>query len=166
MNKCLCSQFAFGTYGDDGSAESFEDYTTECTRTTKNVFAQGHDAKLVGYLVRAELAGEEISIVRGGVKVTFPGAVSAAGTVSDALALKAEAQLTAAIARLAKATARQAAKTARKAAKAVEAPADREVTIKVGRWTYDATVTSTGVASYTNKKGAKVVLAQGEYTEV
>ena len=167
--RCTCGSFSFGTYGPDGSAESFEDYGTACNQTTKNVFAQGHDAKLVGYLVRAELATEEIALVDGGMRVTFAGAVEAARYVSDALALKAEFQLAAANARAAKKESRAANKKARAAKKAVEVaetPKDREATIKVGRWTYDATINSTGVATYTKKSGAKVVAARGEYSEV
>ncbi len=166
---CLCGSFSFGTYGPDGSAESFEDYGTDCTQTTTNVFAQGHDAKLVGFLVRAELAEEEIAQVSGGVRHTFSGAVHAAGTVSDALALKAAAQLDAARARLAKKAARKAATEARKSAKAVKAvePTTREARIKVGRWEYDATIDlATGEATHTRKLGGTRTLALGEYKEV
>jgi len=171
---CACRSFSFGTYGPDGSAESFEDYGTGCNQTTTRIFAQGHDAKLVGFLVRAQLAGEEIRRTTGGVVHTFPGAVAAAATSSDALALKAQAQLDAARARVAKAAAREATKAARKSAKAATPapapkaePMTREARIKVGRWTYEATIdTKTQWATYTKKLGGTVSIASTDYTEV
>lgn len=173
--RCLCSSFDFGTYGPDGSAESYEDYNTGCTQTTTRIFAQGHDAKLVGFMVRAELAGEEISTTDGGIRITHDGAVGAASKVSEALALKAQAQLDAARARIAKKVAREAAKAARRSAKAVqveapapvvEQPKTREARIKVGRWTYDAVIDAAGTATYSKKLGGTVELPSGEYTEV
>lgn len=171
LRNCLCSAFSFGSYGPDGSADSFEDYGTGCTQTTTNLFAQGHDAKLVGFFVRAELAGEEIATVTGGLRVTFGGAVQAAGTISEALAMKAQAQLDAAKARLAKKAAADTRKVAKKSAKAVEAvEASRLANIKIGRWTYTARIdTATGEATYVKKnKGLPVStkVAQGQYSEV
>jgi len=167
---CACRSFSFGTYGPDGSAESFEDYGTGCNQTTTRTFAQGYDAKLVGFLVRAQLAGEEIRRTTGGVVHTFPGAVAAAATSSDALAIKAQAQLDAARARVAKTAAREAAKAARKSAKAAAPkaePATRTATIKRGRWTYEATIdTKTQWATYTNKKGELISVASTDYAEV
>lgn len=174
LTRCICSSFAFGTYGPDGSAESFEDYTTDCRQSTSRVFAQGHDAKLVGFMVRAELAGEEISRTEGGVRVTFAGAVAAAGRISEALAFKAQAQLDAARARLAKKELAEARKAARKSAKkAVEVetpapiPTHRDARIKVGRWAYDAAIElATGQATYSKKLGGTVTVEQGAYSEV
>jgi hypothetical protein len=168
---CACRSFEFGSYDPD--TEQDDTYTTECAQTTTRVFAQGHDAKLVGFLVRAELAGEEISLIDGGMRTSF-GAVTAARAISEALAAKAQAQLDAAKARLAKAAAREASKTARKSAKAAapkpEAkpePTTRDAKIKVGRWTYDATIdTATGEATYSKKLGGAVTVEQGGYQEV
>jgi hypothetical protein len=184
---CACRSFEFGTY--DPNTEQDDTYTTECNQTTTRIFAQGHDAKLVGFLVRAELAGEEISLTDGGMRTSFGGAVNAAGRISEALAAKAQAQLDAAKARLAKAASREATKTARKSAKAAaapEAPAQRHnpmnpggavvvdlipssrlANIKVGRWTYTARIDSaTGEAKYSNKLGVAKTVARGSYQEV
>ena len=162
---CTCRSFEFGVFDVDTD----EDYTTDCNQTTTRVFAQGHDAKLVGFMVRAELAGQEIR--RGSIH--YAGAVQAAASISEALAAKAQAQLDAAKARLAKGAAREAAKAARKSAKAAEAvevkpePATRQATIKVGRWTYPATIdTKTGWATYSKKLGGTVSIASTDYTEV
>jgi hypothetical protein len=169
MVQCLCQSFEFGEF--DGENEAAISYDTNCNQTTTKTFAQGHDAKLVGYLVRADLAGEEMRIVEGGVAITFPGPVEAAGHVSEALAAKAQAQLDAARARIAKKAAREAAKTARKSAKAAtaaEAPrvvAPVESQIKVGRWTYTAMVNLvSGEAVFTAKSGVERTLGRGEYT--
>lgn len=159
QTRCFCSTFEFGTFDVDTD----DDYTTECTESTTRVFAQGHDAKLVGYLVRAEMAGQEIR--RGSVH--FAGAVQAAAHVSEALAAKTQAQLDVAKARVAKKAAAAAAKAARKSTKAAEVTiADRDATIKVGRWTYVASISASGVATYKTKLGRTVTLAQGEYKEV
>ena len=168
MTRCFCQTFSFGTFGPDGSAESFEDYGTDCNQSTTRVFAQGHDAKLVGFLVRAELAGEEIAIVDGGMRTTFPDAVHAAAKISEALAAKTQAQLDAAKARLAKAAAREATKAAKKSAKAAEAPkpADREATVKMGRWEYKAVIHPNGWATVTKRDGSVVEVASTNYKEV
>lgn len=173
-NQCICSSFDFGTYGPNGDAESYTDYNTGCTQTTSKLFAMGHDAKLVGFMVRAELSGEEISRTEGGMRITFDGAVSAAAKISEALAAKAQAQLDAAKARLAKkaaAAARKAARGSAKKAEAVEeAPevvelAPIEALIKVGRWTYPAQIDrNTRAATYKKKLGGEVTVADGEYT--
>ncbi len=163
---CVCAAFEFGTF----EPNSDSDYGTECRRTTTNIFAQGHDAKLVGFLVRAELAGDEIRVNNNGVVHSFHGAVHAAGTISEALAAKAQYQLDAARARLAKKELREANKAARKSAKAVkvaETPKDRDARIKVGRWTYDAVIDGkTGWATYTKKSGDSVHVAPTNFQEV
>jgi hypothetical protein len=173
---CACQKFEFGTF----EIEQDDDYNTGCKQDTARTFAMGHDAKLVGYLVRAELAGEEIRMNNGGVVHSFQGAVHAASTISEALAAKAEAQLDAAKARLAKKAAREAAKAARGSKKAerklaeqaglVEAPAaptTREAKIKVGRWTYDAVIDiASGEATYTPRFGGPRTMLQGKYTEI
>lgn len=180
MNKCLCSQFEFGTF----EINSDDDYGTDCRQSTTRAFAQGHDAKLVGFVVRAELAGQEIRQNNGGVIHSFQGAVHAAGVVSEALAAKAQAQLDAARARVAKKAAREAAKAARKSGgaerKLAEAaglvkkeilakatPEVRWVKIKVGRWEFDAKIDAkTEVATYTSRKGELKSVQPGEYRVV
>lgn len=166
--ECACQSFEFGEF--DGENESAVSYHTQCGQTTTRIFAQGHDAKLVGFLVRAELAAEEIRQNQGGVVYTFPGAVAAAGAISSALAAKTQAQLDAAKARLAKAAAREASKAARRSAKAAvveSVMATREATIRRGRWTYSAVIdTRTQWATYTNAKGELVSVASTDYKEV
>jgi hypothetical protein len=166
MVRCICSSFEFGTYGPDGSAESYEATTTECGQSTWGLFAQGHDAKLVGFLVRAELAGMEIR--RQGV--SFRDAEHAAGSISAALAAKARKM---AIGLRLKAAIKEAKKATKKAkkAEAVAAPepvvelAPIEARIKVGRWEYDAQIDrETGAATYTSKNGVDWTKQQGEYT--
>lgn len=169
LAPCACRSFEFGEF--DGDNENAVSYDTNCGQSTTRVFAQGHDAKLVGFAVRAEMAGEEIRMVDGGVAITFPGAVAAMARISDALADKAQAQLDAARARLAKKELTEAKKAARKSAKKVadaEAkPATRKATIKRGRWTYAATIdTKTQWAAYTNRKGELINVASTDYTEV
>lgn len=164
MTRCFCQSFEFGTY--DPETEQDDTYTTDCAQTTTRIFAQGHDAKLVGFLVRAELAGEEISLVDGGSRTSLASAVSAAAKVSDALALKTQAQLDAAKARIAKKAAREAGKTARKSAKAAAAPEPTTIQakIKVGRWTYDAVIDcATGDATYTKKLGGTATISRVDY---
>lgn len=174
--QCHCSTWEFGTYDPDTEVD--ETYDTGCTQTTSKVFAMGHDAKLVGFLVRAELAGEEISWTGGGMRHSFAGAVLAASKISEKLALKAQIQLDAARVRLAKkelAEARKASKTsamrdlAEKAgvvAPVAPRPARREATVKIGRWVYLATIDpTTGEATYTNAKGVPVTVPKDKYTE-
>lgn len=176
MKPCNCRSWDFGNYGPDGSAESYESYGTDCNQSTTRVFAQGHDAKLVGFMVRAELAGQEIALVDGGIRTTFPGAVAAAASISEALAVKAQAQIDAAKARLAKKAATEARRVARQSAKAVKAieapvvevvpPTTRQAEIKVGRWTYLATIQANGDASYSSKLGVKKTAVAGSYQEI
>jgi hypothetical protein len=168
LHACECSKWEF-----DLDVERDDDYSTGCTAQTKRIFAQGHDAKLVGFMVRAELAGHDISRTDGGVLVTFGGAVHAAGKISEALAVKAEAMLTAQVAKATKKRHRTEVKAAgaklalaeyqeAKQAKAEIPPIEAE--IKVGRWTYPALVeTVSGEATYTAKSGVVRTLARGEY---
>jgi hypothetical protein len=148
LHPCECSNWDF-----DLDVDRDDDYNTGCKATTIRVFAQGHDAKLVGFMVRAELAGHEISRRSGGMLVTYGGAVDAASKISEALAAKAEAQLAAARARANKnktartqtkgdkadaIKARQAEAEAELLAKPVIAP--REVPVKVTEVTHPAPV--------------------------
>lgn len=167
VNQCFCQSFEFGTF----EVDSDTDYTTGCTESTARVFSQGHDAKLAGYLVRAELGGEEIRRNNGGVTESFQNAVHAASVVSPAFAAKVQAMMDAAKRRMAKkalSAAIKAAKASNKAAKAAEVElAPIEAMIKVGRWEYPAQIDrTTREATYTSKKGATKTIPQGEYTIV
>ncbi len=160
LKPCECSLWEF-----DLDVDRDDDYSTGCQAMTVRTFAQGHDAKLVGFMVRADIAGHEISKREGGMLVSYAGATHAAGTISDALALKASIQLEAQRARAAK----KASKPARKATPA-PAPAPLlpiEARIKVGRWTYDAKIDrDTQAATYTTKLGATKTAKLGEYSQV
>lgn len=159
MVKCACQLFEFGQF----EPETDTDYTTRCVESTYKTFAMGHDAKLVGFLVRAELAGDEIRTTANGVSHHFQGAVHAASSISERLAVKAQLQLDAARARLAKKELRQAAK----ASKTPKPVAPVEVTAKVGRWEYRGFIgQATGDFAYVNKKGQTVAVPQGKYTLV
>lgn len=165
--RCFCQSFEFGEF--DGENEAAVSYDTNCNQTTTRVFAQGHDAKLAGYLVRAEMAGEEIRMVEGGVAISFPDAAAAATKVSDAFAAKVRAMRDAAGRRVAKKILAHATKTARKSAKAAKLAevvelAPIEARIKVGRWTYDAQIDrATRVATYSKKLGGAVTVEEGKY---
>ncbi|MFF5214805.1 hypothetical protein [Micromonospora sp. NPDC000442] len=175
---CRCSTFEVG--------EAFE--TTGCDRQTARLFAQGHDAKLVSFLVRAELDGKDIHWGRETGVLYSGDAVTAAQSVSLALAAKAGAMLAKAQERAAK----KAAKT-KKVEPEIDARELRDLdelevddldsdpgvvdapvpatgahgqTIKVGRWTYPGTVMPDGVAIYHDKKGHRRVARKGEFRVV
>lgn len=156
LAPCTCSAFQFG---DDET-------TTGCRQSTHRTFAMGHDAKLVGFLVRAEMEGIEISRVVDGMKQTYQNAVHAAGTISDKLAIKAQHQLEAAHRRAIK----KASAANKKASKADTAPAPVvpthiDATIKVGRWAYPATIElATGEATYQGKLTGTKTVAKGKYS--
>lgn len=175
LHPCECSLWEF-----DLDVERDDDYSTGCTAMTHRTFAQGHDAKLVGFMVRADIAGHDISKREGGVLVTFGGAIQAAASISDALALKAEVQMVAQNnRRTAKAERKSVSKTPKQAmndlverqAEAILAmqpePMFRDAKIKIGRWTYDAKIaTETGSATYRTKLGQDKMALAGEYKEV
>lgn len=173
LHRCECTSWTF-----DLDAETDTDYTTGCQAMTIRTFAQGHDAKLVGFMVRAELAGHNINKTEGGMLVTYNNAVMAAASISDALAIKAEGQLNAAILRARKTAAKKLVAPVTKkeiaeataeveAEKTAPAPTHRDAKIKVGRWTYQASIeTETGEATYATKLGGTKTAPAGTYTEI
>lgn len=162
MSKCHCQSFEFGTYGPTGEHDDYESFTTECTEVTYKTFAMGHDAKLAGFLVRAELDGLDISQDQGGTRVTFAGAVAAAQTVSDAFAAKVTVQLMAGVARAMKKAAAKDRKASKTEAPAPAAP--KPVTAKIGRWTYTGFVgLDTGDFVYEMKSGEMRTAKRGDY---
>jgi hypothetical protein len=157
---------------------------TGCTATTRNDFAQGHDAKLKSALIRWGAANYEVAWISGGVRSGSDAMGVAtrygfAHMVADGIA-KAVAKREAAQARADHKHERAAAKAAGKAPKAKvsllksrpvedphvmfpvvdEAPEPLPVpvrsTCKVGRWTYRGTVNLDGSFTYTNKSGEEV----------
>jgi hypothetical protein len=136
LKNCACS--AFFAIEKDSLTDKTDAriYGTGCSRQTNNLFAQGHDAKLVSFLVRADLASDEIRWTNGGVDHIQKGATEAARMVSGALADKAERALINALDRLA----------ARRAPKA-EAKAPKDVAVQVRQDIRQAIADATGVAA-------------------
>lgn len=84
-HPCLC-QF----YEVYNPASADEVFTTGCEATTKATFAQGHDARLVSFLVDGKGDGYEIRFVKDGVSTGFGTPGEAVADVSNALQTKAE----------------------------------------------------------------------------
>lgn len=173
LKPCSCRLFEAGNRVDvaGGDVDFVDVKTTECKASTTRLFAQGHDAKLVSFLVAAELDGLEIALIDQGT--SWGRAQDAAATISEALAIKAANMIATAQAKADKKAARKTApKTAERklaeAAKVVEtAPIWRSAKIKVGRWTYDAQIeTATGDATYAAKLGGTKMVERGQYSEV
>lgn len=183
LKPCSCSLWEVGTF--DGDDETAPSWTTDCSASTTRLFAQGHDAKLVSFLVRGQLDGYELRTTEGGISITFPDAAAAAGSVSPALAVKATNMLRVAKAKIDARIAREAEKANKKNAAATqeqptEAPTEptaqalvpvvtnleRPATIRVGRWTYAATITGNGTAKYKTKLGKEMVAGVDTYVEV
>lgn len=122
---CSCSLFV--AVAADGTTTR-----TGCTATTRRTFAPGHDARLKGFLIRAGRDGLLIRTPEGG-------ADQVAAKVADRFGFGH--MVRDGIARVAK---------PRKAAKV----APRTVIGKVGRWTYEGTVTANGgIFTYTDRQG-------------
>ncbi|MFK4243542.1 hypothetical protein ACI2KV_11740 [Micromonospora chokoriensis] len=158
LKACRCSTFEVGTTtdGPDGSEPDVTIETTGCTGQTPRLFNQGHDAKLVSFLVKAELEGKEVRYGRGEGVVTTSDAVTACKSISDALAVKAATMLAKAQERATK-----------KAAKKQPKPQPRIAAIKVGRWTFaGASIAPDGTATYQPKTGGPKTVAAGKYTEI
>ncbi len=171
LGPCTCSLFDFDVWIDDTEGTYSDGYETGCTEKTKRDFAQGHDAKLAGFLTRAELANHEIRRCEGGIAICYSSAVDAAMKISEAFAAKVAKQIEAAQNRLAKKAERAAKKAPKTEAKPIpdeiKAPTSRKATIKIGRWTYEATVAiHSGTAIYRTKSGDEKIVEQGQYTEV
>jgi hypothetical protein len=194
-HDCLCQSFEVADPKDEDSV-----FTTGCEQTTKSVFAQGHDARLVSFLVDGHFDGYAIRQVVDGVAQTFPTPADAVAKVSTPLrdkalkatenreardkakkdaadareAKKAEAKAAKEKAAADKAAAKEAAKTDGPKATGAEVVAgseegdttplaEGEVKIKVGRWTYNATIDDEGNANYTDGSGEAQVRAPGVF---
>lgn len=176
LHACNCRNFEAGNRVDveGGDVDFVNVRTTGCNASTTRLFAQGHDAKLISFLVAAEQDGLEIALVGQGS--SWGRAEDAARTISDALATKAANMIATAQAKAAKkANKPRVTKTPKQAMNdlverqtaAILTPATREATIKRGRWTYAATIdTKTQWATYTDKKGTAISVASTDYKEV
>jgi len=167
LHACSCRLFEAGTRVDlpNGDVDFVDVRTTGCNASTTRLFAQGHDAKLVSFLVAAELDSLEIALTGQGS--SWGRAEDAARTISDALATKAANMLTTAQAKATKKANKPARKAAAPKAETPVEPLWRSAKIKVGRWTYDAQIeTKTGDATYATKLGGNKMVEKGQYKEV
>lgn len=138
---CTCSLVV--AFTEDG-----RELTTGCNATTKRTFAPGHDARLKGFLIRN---GAEGNLVRVGEDVN-----TSAQAVADQFGfgyMVAEG-IKKAAERAFKATLREVAKAGKKSH---ETP--KQVTCKVGRWTYEGVITDSPEHgpqfTYTTAKGVQ-----------
>lgn len=88
-HACACQAFEVGEEVETETGLDRTVFTTECAQETQRVFAQGHDARLVSFLVQAQMDGYTIWRSVGGQSQTFPGATEAAASISEALGEKA-----------------------------------------------------------------------------
>lgn len=87
-HPCLCASFLLFDPKDEATK-----FDTECTATTMRVFAQGHDARLVSFLVSGHFDGYSIAqdqLPGKGGRLVFDNPGHAAASVSDALGEKAD----------------------------------------------------------------------------
>lgn len=171
LKTCACANF-YAIETIDGDQRI---YGTGCVRQTNLIFAQGHDAKLVSFLVKADLSSDEIRWNNNGVDHLQAGAAEAAAMVSSALAAKAERALVNALDKLAaRRTPKAEAAPPRKVAVKVTAEPESDavsqlgewIDAKVGRWTYHGTAMETGEFAYETKSGEKKTAAAGTWTKI
>jgi hypothetical protein len=163
LKPCSCRRFEVGTF--DADQPDAPSWTTDCDRSTHRLFAQGHDAKLVGFLVRGQLDGYEVRSTEGGVSVTYPDAVAAAGTISGALAAKARNMLRVAKEKADAKAQREAEKATKKAEKQAASKEPGKIKAKVGRWEVEGTVTE-GRLTYTTKSGEEKTAEVGKWSSI
>lgn len=182
---CECSKYEIlvnvRESDTDGDLIWDEEITTDCTSTTARLFAPGHDAKLKGFLIRAELAGHEVSRTDGAMRVSGDAASFAkrydfGHMVVEGIRLGKEKDAAKAAKKAKKIADKEFAEALREAkvtvVVATPAPvADEDavaqalaVTAKVGRWEYKGELTAEGF-SYTDGKGVAKVITTG-YTVI
>lgn len=84
-HDCLCQSYEVA---DPKDADSV--FTTGCEQTTKSVFAQGHDARLVSFLVDGHFDGYQLRQIIDGKTTVYAVPADAVAHVSEPLRLKAE----------------------------------------------------------------------------
>lgn len=146
LKPCTCSLVA--AFANDTD----EVLTTGCTATTKRTFAPGHDARLKGFLIRAALAdqlvriGDDVNTTPEAIADQFGFGYMVRTGIKNGKE-KAAAKEFAALLRDVKKTAK----------KSHETP--KQVTCKVGRWTYEGVITDDPMHgpkfTYTTKKGVQ-----------
>lgn len=194
-NPCLCSTFEIVTreFELENGQPDYEAETTGCTSWTAREFAPGHDAKLKALLIRAGINGWAVRRNLGGMVATSDAQKAASdfafaymvdqGIARGRAKAAAKADRNAAKAERPKAARKNKATTPAPAASTrehivaaiaatetvevpAEAPAVETVTVKVGRWEYQATIDAAGDAHYTSGKGAAAVAVAGTYKVV
>lgn len=119
---CFCSYFEVGDFDPAKVGTDEEEiFTTGCEQTTKRVFAQGHDARLVSFLVDGHFDGYSIRLVQDGKAVNFKTPGEAAARASDSLRDKALAATNNRAAKLAEKQVQKAQREADRAKKAQDA---------------------------------------------
>lgn len=165
LTPCFCRTFEVGV--DTGTDENpdITIETTGCDRMTNRTFAQGHDAKLVSFLVAAELDGKDIRYGRDSGMVTTTDAVGAAKLVSQELAHKAKVALANGQNRHAKRAERAAAKQVKGAERAAALQAKLDAKAKAAMGPEQAAVkdASGDEATVTNIPEAKVAGKVGRW---
>jgi hypothetical protein len=143
IRPCRCSIYSAvieEVQDEDGNMVDIVEDTTGCTQTTKNEFAQGHDAKLKSHLIKWGVLGYEVARVEGGMRISNDAASQAAEygfaqMVRDGIA-KGKAKAEAARERADRKHEAQAAKAAKKGKKApkvslAKAPVDKLADAKI-----------------------------------
>ncbi len=115
-HPCLCRLFLLAKPEDDA------EFRSECAAETKSQFAQGHDARLVSFLVQGQLDGYQLFRDDEAGRIQFDDAGHAAASCSEALGQKADKAIQNAIARRDEKAARAASRTIARA----QAKAERE----------------------------------------
>lgn len=126
--------------------------TTGCTATCTRQFAQGHDAKLVSFLVAAALGGLEVHDGRGtsGDPATLAARFGFAGKVTKGIERAKE----------------KAQASGQHKPPEVVTTQPAQVQIKVGRWVYTAQIGPNGTAKYLTSGGATKFAGAGKYQVV
>lgn len=141
VKPCTCSKVSTRT-------ETGELVTTGCTQTTKRTFAPGHDARLKGFLIRAGVEGQDVKVGDDAPRTAQEVADQFGFGYMVAEGIKAGAE-------------REFKKTLREVAKAGKAShkTPKQVTCKVGRWTYEGVITDSPMHgpqfTYTTAKGVQ-----------
>lgn len=124
-HDCACKFFEVYAVDEKGNPKDDEVFTTGCDATTGSVFAQGHDARLVSFLVDGKGDGYSLRRVKDGHTETYDTPGDAVSNISNALQTKAEKAWENRQAKLNGAAERKAARDALKAKKAEAAAAKK-----------------------------------------
>ncbi len=119
-HPCACS-----TYFLTGETPD-ERYAPECELTTFSTFGQGHDARLVAFLVDGFFDGYQLGRTLNGTEVKYASPAEAVAGISEALRLKAEKATENRANRVALSQSKVAAREAKKAEAAAEKLAKAE----------------------------------------